>query len=304
MIGACPVCSGTDFQNAYRYSRHNVVRCRGCGLHFVNPQLDDAALQSLYEQEYNYAYFLQRKKSICQLARSRIGFIERMVPPGRLLDIGCMHGFFLDVARARGWMVTGVERCVPAASYARDQLALDVREGTFEQLTLSAHSYDVVTLWHVFEHVRDPHAVIRRIKALLKPGGLLVMAVPNIRSISCRLQGGKWPWLAMPEHLFHYDAHTLPALLAREGVPCFCVKTVSGDSEGLLCAGIGGAIKNRMPSVQTFSVRCKRFVRPVRRFVAGAVRLLKLVFTPINGVVCQMGYGPELLVVARNESDA
>ncbi len=126
--------------------------------------------------------------------------------------------------RERGWQVEGVELSEAAAHHARDLLGLSVFVGDFLAVPLAPGTFDVVQLWHVLEHCADPVAALRQAHALLRPGGLLVLAVPNFESLQARLAGRHWFHLDIPRHTVHFRAGALLALLAREE---FAIDTVA-----------------------------------------------------------------------------
>jgi 2-polyprenyl-3-methyl-5-hydroxy-6-metoxy-1,4-benzoquinol methylase len=140
------------------------------------------------------------------------------VKRGRLLDIGCSTGYFLSRARGRGWETFGIDIDPLAINYAREQLGLNVR---FEQLKDSSyptHNFDVITLWGVLEHLPDPYHYLKIIGSLLKPNGLLVVAVPNLCSLNAyvsRLSTHEWDMFCEPGHLYHFNIQTLTKLLKR-----------------------------------------------------------------------------------------
>jgi 2-polyprenyl-3-methyl-5-hydroxy-6-metoxy-1,4-benzoquinol methylase len=153
-------------------------------------------------------------------SRARLDTVLRhMCPPfhgARLLDVGCGEGAFLEWARAAGWEAVGVEPDPAAVAAARSR-GLTVHAGTVEALRSEASSFDVVTLSHVLEHVHDPRALLKSIRDLLKPGGLLWLDTPNITSVGCRLFGANWLGLDPPRHLVLFNHPTLRSLLESLG---------------------------------------------------------------------------------------
>jgi len=119
---------------------------------------------------------------------------------GRLLDVGCGNGGFLNVMKGLGWECEGIEPDPIAAEMAR-RAGHKVREGSVEDLDLPESQYDAVSLSHVMEHFPQPRVAVARIERLLKPGGVLVSISPNPRSLIRRLYGGKWYGLMAPQHL-------------------------------------------------------------------------------------------------------
>ncbi|MCC7261237.1 MAG: class I SAM-dependent methyltransferase [Candidatus Latescibacteria bacterium] len=174
----CPLCQHPSSRPLFVHAEEQHVRCAGCGLIYVNPRQPRQEIESFYEEEY---YALGQKIDY----DARVGFfagvaarIEALVPPGRLLDIGCGYGQFLLACRQRGWQVAGVELGGPACVRARAQ-GLEVFHGTLTQAGYAENSFDVVTLWNVLDHLVDPLGEVRQVLRVLRPGGLIYFRVPN-----------------------------------------------------------------------------------------------------------------------------
>jgi len=146
--------------------------------------------------------------------RKKTRLINRMKPEkGRLLDIGTGTGAFLEVARKSGWDVCGVEPSDMAARSARNK-GLDILERIDDLDTNS--SFDVITLWHVLEHLPDLKEAVQKIKLLLKPGGVLIIAVPNHLSYDAKYYGPFWAGFDVPRHLWHFSKKSLPPIFKPE----------------------------------------------------------------------------------------
>jgi spore maturation protein CgeB len=151
-------------------------------------------------------------------AEIRFRRIERVVPPGRLLDVGCGTGEVMLVARERGWRVQGVEPVSDSVEFATEERDLDIRKAFLEDSGLPERSYDVVSAFHVLEHLQDGVSFLRLLARWAKPGGHVVVEVPNWRSFHRRAFGGAWPHLRPQEHLAHYTTATLRGALERAGL--------------------------------------------------------------------------------------
>jgi SAM-dependent methyltransferase len=128
--------------------------------------------------------------------------VQRFVPQGRLLDVGCATGDFLaEVRRIPGWSAIGLEPGAAAAHYVRHEVGLDVVRGTLNTAAWKDAIFDVLTLWDVLEHVYDPRTVLHEAARLLKPGGVLVINYPNLDSLDRRLFGRYWCGYELPRHL-------------------------------------------------------------------------------------------------------
>lgn len=131
-------------------------------------------------------------------------------PPARLLDAGAGKGRFVLAARAAGYEASGIEPSPRAP-------APHVEPVGIEEADVAPGSLDVVTLWHVAEHLDDPAAALHRIATWLAPGGTLVIGVPNLASFQARIGGPRWYHLDVPRHRVHFTAAGVHALLARTG---------------------------------------------------------------------------------------
>jgi len=151
-------------------------------------------------------------------ARRLLDALERHTPPGRLLEVGCGHGLLLDEARARGWEVSGLELAGASLAHARDELGLDVRSGTLEELGPATDGgLRAIVLADVLEHLADPVDALRRCAALLADGGLLCVVTPDPSSATARIAGRRW-WALLPAHTFLVPHATLRSLLHDVGL--------------------------------------------------------------------------------------
>jgi 2-polyprenyl-3-methyl-5-hydroxy-6-metoxy-1,4-benzoquinol methylase len=231
------------------YGRYGpVVRCRRCGLAYLQPRLTADAVEAAYEEVADTRYLEEREGRVHTFARA-LDELERVrrrlvadhgrgVPsaaavglpnpatngaarsatpdgPGRLLDVGCHIGVFLELAAARGWAAQGVEPSRWAADVARDR-GLWVACETLRGSALPGGAFDVVTMWDVIEHFPDPAGELREVHRLLRPGGLVGITTMNVESFVARVLGPRWPWL-MQMHLYYFSVRTLRALLERCG---------------------------------------------------------------------------------------
>src|SRR5207248_2562579 len=142
--------------------------------------------------------------------------IERLLPAGRVLDVGCATGDFLMSARARGWDPIGVDPS-PAAAQAR-AAGLPIRGKTIQDADVRPHSVDLVTFWDVLEHLPDPVADLRRAGTLLGPGGMVALTVPDAGGAVARLSGRRWfGYKTAGEHLQFFTGSTLSRVLRAAG---------------------------------------------------------------------------------------
>jgi SAM-dependent methyltransferase len=138
----------------------------------------------------------------------------------RVLDVGCNLGSFLAVLRDRiGCSVAGLEPAPIPAKYAREHFHLDVREACLDDLadSFAPASFDLITLWHVMEHLWAPRRDLDIVRSLLKPGGTLIVEVPNFADPLCRLFGSSWAYVDVPRHLLHFTPRSLRNFLEDAG---------------------------------------------------------------------------------------
>lgn len=196
-----------------------LMQCNTCGLVFTNPRPTEEEAPQYYESEeyishsntqegiINKMYHLVRKVNI----RKKFSLVQSLTAGGTLLDVGCGTGEFLNYAKRRGWKVAGVEPAERARNFARQRYGLSVSDPQ-DLCSMSAGSFNVITLWHVLEHVHSLRSYAERLSAILKKGGVLIVAVPNRRSLDARIYGDKWAAYDVPRHLYHFTRENLPAL--------------------------------------------------------------------------------------------
>lgn len=219
---AVPVCRQRDLLLDREDAGALFVRCRRCGLVCQAPMPAPADLTPHYPPAYDDVLTRDeqatgsrsRRAAAAYGWRRRVRTVTRRVKHGRLLDVGCGTGGFLQaMQRIGGWELQGVETRAGAARAASDRLGVEVRGGTLKQAEWPAGHFDVVTLWDVLEHVHDPTATLTEVHRILKPGGLVVARVPNGRSWEARLFGAAWAGLDAPRHLYVFDPVTLRDIL-------------------------------------------------------------------------------------------
>jgi SAM-dependent methyltransferase len=198
-----------------------IARCAQCDLAQTVPAPSPTELDRYYPRGYHSTTKRYRggmDRVLGLVHRSRIRSIERLLGgTGSVLDIGCGPGVLLNQMRLRGWQARGTERSPSAAQQARDVFHLDVRAQDVDELIAEGVQFDTVVLWHVAEHLHAPLETIRGIAHLLRPGGILLIAVPNFGSPEARIGRSKWFHLDVPRHLVHFTPKTLGAMLGAAG---------------------------------------------------------------------------------------
>lgn len=205
-----------------------VVRCRACGLMRTSPRPTRDAIGRYYPDDYGpYAStrvgspvhpepsLSRLRRALRRLLGPSVLFLPEL-PPGRVLEIGCGAGSFLQRMQRMGWEVEGLELSSRAGEEAR-RLGFPVFIGPLEAAPDPADSYDLIIGWMVLEHLHDPIAMLQKLCRWARPGGWLALSVPDAGSMEFRLFRNSWYALDVPRHLFHFTAESVRMVLARAG---------------------------------------------------------------------------------------
>lgn len=225
-IVPCNLCQAQDSKKLFRKSGLEISRCRQCGLVYANPRLAQQEIWRRYSPDYFWKEYMPAHQAangeyIAEWHRRRAQPILDLLEPyrrvGTLLEVGCAAGFFLKVAAEKDWAVQGIEIMAPAVEYGRNTLGLNVFKGTLEQAQLAAGAFDTVVMIETVEHLLDPARVLREAHRVLRPGGTICVAVPNLNSIMLPLLGVDWSVLSPAEHLYYFTDKTLAQILRKAG---------------------------------------------------------------------------------------
>lgn len=218
----CVVCGGAPVEAFEAVEPgFRVLRCAQCGAGRTWPVVPDEQIGRWYPESYygkgnvRFNRLFERLTRLFQRRRARV--LHNRAARGPVLDVGCGRGFLLAYLRSLGYEASGVEFSDTAAWHARHRLGLTVET---EGLFASSHrpgSLNAVVFWHSLEHFSRADDAVKKASQLLKPGGLIAVAVPNSESLQARLFGRYWFHLDVPRHYFHFGAKSLEALLQRHG---------------------------------------------------------------------------------------
>jgi SAM-dependent methyltransferase len=224
---SCPLCGGTRGKVVLTKPPFAVVRCEVCSVRYTSPRYRRSARDLAYGPEYPY---YRRAKAALEHVRpidrsigarlfgSRAGRLAEIEPnPGRILDVGCGDGFFLDVMRGRGWDVFGVDIEELVIRHARDILDVPSARLDAEKDPLPTGPFDAVTIWGALQLMYRPQRLLERIRPLLAPGGLLAIGVSNIKSVGAIFFRDHWHGLQLPTHLVHFTPETLKRVVEWSG---------------------------------------------------------------------------------------
>jgi len=255
--GEVPVLEGRDRLHGLP-GRFTVVRCRTCGLMRTNPRPTQDTIGFYYPDDYGPHRAAAARSATPSPPRARplwrraARFLWPTVDdralwlpdlrPGRLLEVGCASGSFLARMAARGWAAEGIELSPRAAAEAR-ALGHRVHAGPIETAPDYDEPFDLIVGFMVLEHLHDPVHALRRLRGWIKPGGSLVLSVPNCGSLEFRVFGDAWYALQVPCHLSHFTPRTLRLVLERGGFAS--VQLAHQRVLGNLAASLGYLLEDR-----------------------------------------------------------
>jgi 2-polyprenyl-3-methyl-5-hydroxy-6-metoxy-1,4-benzoquinol methylase len=311
---ACPACEVGATIPVYPgandvVARDPLVACAGCGLVFqerapAHEALDAAQAEAYGEPTRRFAGPVEAGVRLFRSARVRLAM--RLAPTGsRVLDVGCGRGLFLRMLRERGYRVHGTELSAATAAQAYDDVPVEpgeMFEGQFPD-----DSFDLVSIWHVLEHLPRPRHALEICHRALAPGGRLLLAVPNFGSLQSQAGGAEWFHLDLPRHIFHFTPETLAHLLESSGYEIERMRTGQWEMDPF---GWVQTLLNRAGLRRNGLYDTLRNNPEVRRDLSAGWRLaLAALFVPAMllalplSLACRMaGRGGTIIAVARRRA--
>jgi 2-polyprenyl-3-methyl-5-hydroxy-6-metoxy-1,4-benzoquinol methylase len=231
-ISNCPICDSAEqqfFMATKDFSvsgeSFNIVSCKACGFHFTNPIPAEDKIGAYYKSESYVSHSSSKKGFINRIyhvvrwysLRRKRQLIASLTKGRNLLDVGAGTGHFLRVAKNGGWSVIGLEPDSDARIVAKAMNGVELLP--IEELhNLKEKQFDVITMWHVLEHVYHLNRDVDRLVSLLKPDGVLVIAVPNMKSYDANHYKEFWAAYDLPIHLYHFTGSDIRRLFDRYGL--------------------------------------------------------------------------------------
>lgn len=227
----CPVCNNPKIDSFLLSKDYFLTKeefaidvCLSCKLKFTNPRPIDAELSKYYESTEYISHSESPKTLIDKLyyiirgyaISSKVRLVKKYFHTGNILDIGCGTGQFLNELKKNGFEVTGVEPNSVARKIATDTFGLSVYdEDKINELTEG--SFQLISLWHVLEHVKGLNERVSQLKKLLAPGGVIIVAVPNPNSWDAKHYKEFWAAYDLPRHLYHFNSSSIQNLFEKVG---------------------------------------------------------------------------------------
>ena len=219
---ACAMCGYRDFRFIVKRKQFRIEKCLSCELVQVTNRPPSEKVYQIYDKAWfdtGYPSFESngiRQRYVYLNFNNKLEQIERRIGRrGRLLDVGCSFGFFLEAARQRGWSVEGLDVSAHIVEYARSKMNLSVECAPISEAGFAKKSFDVITMWYVIEHLPNPLESIRKLSSWLCENGMLVVGTPNVDSNLARLQGRRWRNWLPPDHLLYFCPGTMDRLLNK-----------------------------------------------------------------------------------------
>ncbi len=241
-LAVCPICSSTKFNSLLEIKDVSIsqeyfiiTKCLGCGFLITSPRPDANSIGKYYLSEKYISHSGGRKTIIDRIyflaqiltMRWKYNLIRSYKLKGEILDYGCGTGAFLNFLQERKWEITGVEPSENARIKAESFLQIKVHQSLD---SIIQKKFDVITLWHVLEHIHDLENSLQKIKELLKDDGMIFIAVPNYESADAQKYKEHWAAYDVPRHLWHFSKTTIEKLLIKHKLKLQEIKPMKLDS--------------------------------------------------------------------------
>jgi len=230
-IQICPICESNNIKEQFQLKDYflsqevfTISKCSVCGFQFTNPRPLKSQISLYYKSE---DYISHSNKStglfavLYQLARYlnlafKYAIIKKHTTVGKALDIGSGTGHFLNYLQNKNWLVQGIEPDNEAAEFSRNNFELKINSES-ELKKLEYNSFDLITMWHVLEHVHDLNERMSELLRLIKPKGTLILALPNLDSFDANYYDKYWAAYDVPRHLYHFTKKDIENLATKHG---------------------------------------------------------------------------------------
>ncbi len=218
----CLVCASSDLETLENYTEVGLVRCKSCNFVFSKKIPSKQELVDYYSNNY------ERTSYLSPITVKRFNeILDRFEPfrkTGKLLDVGAGYGFFMEVARERGWDVYGTELTDEAVQHCESK-GLKMYQGDFHELDIDPGSFDVIVSIEVLEHLNTPIQYAQKANEVLRKGGVLYLTTPNFNSILRYRLKEQYNVIEYPNHLCYYTPQTLQNLFTSNGFDKMDMKT-------------------------------------------------------------------------------
>lgn len=224
----CNQCGSSEAKSLFVKNGYELVECLHCHLAYIANPPTAEQLSEIYSTAADYHQEIRDPSSktgkrMGEIADRHLAVLQKEETKGRVLDVGCSIGLFVDRAKRAGFDAEGIEFSEDAASFARDRYSLKVATGSIHDMKGEDGQFDIVTMFDVIEHVPDPSSDMAAAWRLLKPGGLFLQSTPNIDGFFPKVsypvanKVDYWTHPEPPHHLYQFSVKTLTAMLEKSG---------------------------------------------------------------------------------------
>ncbi|MDH3972665.1 MAG: class I SAM-dependent methyltransferase [Deltaproteobacteria bacterium] len=224
------MCSSSDISDIFSLDKRisdksfQIKRCNKCRIAWTCPIPDKEQLSCYYPDEYHGKGGQERFNPLMEFfvnlsRRKRASIVTAFTEgkSGKILDIGCGRGVMLNILKKMGWQVCGTELSKKSSSFARERHEIEVITKDISHCDFPEKSFDIVTMWHVLEHLPAPFSTIEEVGRILKDGGRLIVEVPNFGGLQATFFANKWFHLDSPRHIFHFNEKSLVKYIEKCG---------------------------------------------------------------------------------------
>lgn len=244
-IEICPVCNSTSFSNylnvedyTVSHKEFKIQQCNHCYFLLTNPRPDEASIGEYYESSDYISHHDDTTSLMSKVyvsvrdytIKKKLEMIGGLLPKkGTILDIGCGTGNFIQACKQNGWSVSATEPDSEARKTASERVGESVTRSIFDP-KLAPLTFDIITMWHVLEHVHQLNETIGWLRNHLNPGGKIIIAVPNPESYDALKYGKYWAAYDVPRHLYHFTKNVMKQLMGKHALQVEAIKPMWFDS--------------------------------------------------------------------------
>lgn len=222
----CYLCKQKRLEESLLKNGYQLFRCKNCGLIFYDFKRD---YKRFLEKQYAKGYFTGKPrldsyfnygKDKANIVKNMRWYLKETLPfkkKGKLLDVGCAYGYFMEVAKEAGFEVFGVDPSDYAVKQAKKKFGKKVKKTFLSEVNFREKSFDVVTLFDVFEHLKDPWQDLEKVRRILKDNGILIIATGDTGSLWAKITGRRWTFWNPPQHIFYFNQENITKILKEVG---------------------------------------------------------------------------------------